>query len=278
MANFVISLTHPVERGITMKQHIFWRTRVSVLVGVFVASAAQAQPAGSLVSFHSHRCVANIGKAGVADCAEQFNVTLEPVGDSRVLIRAQGAQCLFSNRDGRFAWFACTPGYEDQHWHILPLAKTTPPELKNGDWRMLRSVHSGKCLFSNQDGRFGLYTCTPSITDQYWRHDETSPHPAARPAFKAPMSDDAFERLVAAVKAGSFSAVQLGALEVGARGQSFSVAQVNAMVDELSFSADKLAALKIMRGGIVDRENQVQILEHFELGPEKAEAQKLLAK
>jgi hypothetical protein len=45
-----------------------------------------------------------------------------------------------------------------------------PGELRdpNARWRMMRSVNSGRCLFSNRDGRFGAYNCTPRFTDQYW--------------------------------------------------------------------------------------------------------------
>lgn len=97
------------------------------------------------------------------DGTNDVSLLLLPGNGGQFMLRSERIQgCLFSNRDGRFGWYACTPAYGDQHWSWL----ASPGQGAAGS--MLRASHSGQCLFSNADGRFGLYACTAGYSDQRW--------------------------------------------------------------------------------------------------------------
>jgi hypothetical protein len=158
------------------------RSRIAVFVVLansvlLTPAAARAEEDVRIKAFHSGRCLAPGGKPGVEECAHAV-LAIDPVpGTGRVMIRA-GGNCLYSNRDGRFAWYACNPAYDDQQWEFTPLDPGADPIARSSldNFHMLRAVNSGKCLFSNQDGRFGVYACTSSYADQYWKvHSEVHP-------------------------------------------------------------------------------------------------------
>ena len=132
---------------------------------LFGGSALAAPPLaghGSLVSAHSGLCLADSDAPRAGSCERAADVALQPAGRGRVMIRNQrtGA-CLYSNHDGRFGWYACTPQYGDQYWSWLGDGE--------GD-ALVRANDSNQCLFSNADGRFGLFACHPEYGDQHWRH------------------------------------------------------------------------------------------------------------
>src|SRR4051794_5056667 len=90
------------------------------------APRAHAQPheaRGLLVASHSQLCLSPRGTPAVAPCGADAFMTLVPVGGARssfLVRRDSDGVCLFSNRDGRFGWYACTPAFTDQHWTWLP--------------------------------------------------------------------------------------------------------------------------------------------------------------
>lgn len=145
-----------------MRQLLF---SVSLLLLLDSVGAAQGQPAslGRLESRHSGWCLGSGSRPGVEPCDTAGRVRLESVpGESGAfLIRSElSNSCLYSNRDGRFGWYTCTPRFVDQRWTWVG---------GGSDGGLLRAVHSDQCLYSNADGRFGLYQCTPRFRDQRWR-------------------------------------------------------------------------------------------------------------
>ena len=143
------------------------------LASVSLAHAEPRAELGALVALHSGRCLAAPGGVpGVSPCDQSPALALVPLEGhyGAFLIRRTGdGACLYSNRDGRFGWYACTPAYSDQHWTWLPTSES--PERG----ALVRAVHSADCLFSNSDGRFGRYACTPEYADQHWRFTNTMP-------------------------------------------------------------------------------------------------------
>lgn len=140
-------------------------------------SAASAQPVetGHLVGVHSGACLGRTSGPAALDCrsAPVISLVHMPGNPNRVMVRDESQNtCLFSNRDGRFGWYACTPQYEDQHWLFVVASAGAPIAAEGYQGKMLRAAHSGQCLFSNRDGRFGLYGCVAAYGDQFWRIEE----------------------------------------------------------------------------------------------------------
>jgi hypothetical protein len=91
-----------------------------------------------------------------------------------------------------------------------------------------------------------------------------------------PMEDARFAKLMEAVGSEGFSDDKLKVLSSGAKDQAFSVAQVKGLLAQLSFPDDKLAALRILKGKIVDKENVFEIYGAFVHSSDKDEAKKIL--
>lgn len=150
----------------------------AIVLALLTNQAAWAQPfaspppgvreQGQILSVHSGRCLGGGDHPGVEACGPAAGLTTLPVpgpagqGGAFLLRHDASGRCLYSNRDGRFGWYVCTPAYSDQFWSWLLVPGATAGA------RMLRAQHSGQCLFSNVDGRFGLYTCTAGYSDQHW--------------------------------------------------------------------------------------------------------------
>lgn len=147
----------------------------------FAPMPPSSRERGPLFSLHSGLCLGGGGRPAVEPCGQAGELVTLPVPGASggfMLRHEPSGRCLFSNRDGRFGWYACTLAYSDQYWSWLPLPES---DLAGGP-RMLRSQHSGQCLFANADGRFGLYTCTVGYSDQHWRFGVPRPQPTlARP-------------------------------------------------------------------------------------------------
>ncbi len=124
----------------------------------------------ALQSFHSGKCLKVSDSPTAADCGGAVAVDILPVeNSSAVILRRSGTdQCLYANKDGRFHEYNCTPAWSDQHWLHLVGDANTPADVKVAGDRMLKSVHNGKCLISNKDGRFQFVQCLTHYSDQYW--------------------------------------------------------------------------------------------------------------
>lgn len=92
----------------------------------------------------------------------------------------------------------------------------------------------------------------------------------------AGMDEDDFAEFLAAIDEASFSNEKTGVVATAAQSHSFTVAQVGRVIDSLSFSADKLKALDLLRGRLVDRQNAFKLLGHFTFAGDKQKAQALL--
>lgn len=104
-----------------------------------------------------------------------------------------------------------------------------------------------------------------------------APAPAPSPAPQAAGMDEGdFAELLAAIEAASFSNEKTGVVATAAQSHVFTVAQVGRVIDLLSFSADKLKALDLLRGRLVDRQNAFKLLGHFTFAGDKQKAQALL--
>jgi hypothetical protein len=163
----------PVGRAIFSLSGSLSGTALGLITGIVpLPAAAQPRDSGQLVGVHSGACLGRTGGPAAVDCRRAPMISLIRLqgGQGRLMVRDESQNaCLFSNRDGRFGWYACTPEYEDQHWTFTGAPPAGPVAAEAMQGRMLRAVHSGQCLFSNRDGRFGLYNCVPAYGDQFWR-------------------------------------------------------------------------------------------------------------
>ena len=102
--------------------------------------------------------------------------------------------------------------------------------------------------------------------------DELAPPPPLEPVAMNPQE---FGRLEQAVKDESFSSDQLDLIETAAAHHWLNMAQVVALLEHLSFSSDKLAALEILRHRIVDPQNAHLLNDAFSFSSDKEKAQEL---
>lgn len=110
---------------------------------------------------------------------------VEKIKDQRVyqIKHAANKKCLFSNKDGRFAYYKCTAGANDQYWYTARAAK-------EGTF-LLVNANSGKCLFLNKDKRVGVYKCNAKFNDQQWSTRAAPPVPEERPTHLFSANGDA---------------------------------------------------------------------------------------
>jgi hypothetical protein len=81
--------------------------------------------------------------------------------------------------------------------------------------------------------------------------------------------------VLAAMRGQSFAADQLSALSMGTAGRALTVSQARRFVEVLSFSSDRIAALKALRPMISDPQNAVQLLDLFTFSTDKAAVEAL---
>jgi len=105
---------------------------------------------------------------------------------------------------------------------------------------------------------------------------DTEPAPAPPASSPTEMADSDFSALTAAIDAESFSQTRLGVLEAVLPDAWFTVAQVGALVDLFSFSADKVKVVELARGNMVDPKNGFKLLSHFTFSADKEAVKKLL--
>ena len=106
--------------------------------------------------------------------------------------------------------------------------------------------------------------------------DGRAPHPVEPPLGPPePMEAGAFTKLVASVQGESFSSDQLDVLRSAAQHNHFTCAQVAQLIEPLSFSSDKVEAVKILRPKVVDPENSHVLNEGFDFSSDKEEVQAL---
>ncbi len=118
------------------------------------------------------------GKAPVMrPCAVKERLTFERVRaikSQRVyqIRHPDRRRCLYSNADGRFAFYKCVDGANDQRWYTAHADKPDRFLLLNGN--------SGKCLFLNKK-KLGVYTCNTTFDDQHWRTQPAPKPPTDEP-------------------------------------------------------------------------------------------------
>jgi hypothetical protein len=181
---------------------------------------------------------------------------------------------------------------DDQRWTLVP---------RGQDTFELRSVKRGLCLdVKGNAGARGddvmLWACD-GASDQLWRWEpyampaqrpprrpppelEVPPPPPPPPAPRArrgrPMDDGAFGALVGAVKGESFSERQVDVVRQAAARNFFTVGQVKALIDLVSFSATKLGVLEAVAPRVVDPENAFAVYGAFTFSADKDRAKQIL--
>lgn len=90
------------------------------------------------------------------------------------------------------------------------------------------------------------------------------------------MSSGDFAALLEAVNDAGFADDKLGVIATAAQSAQFTVSQVGQLIEAISMSSDKLKALQLLKGTIVDRQNNFRLLEKFTFSADKAKAQAML--
>lgn len=97
----------------------------AIVLALLASRTAWAQPfaspppgvreQGQLVSVHSGRCLGGRGHPAAEPCGPAAGLATLPVpgaggqGGAFLLRHEASGRCLFSDRDGRFGWYVCTP-------------------------------------------------------------------------------------------------------------------------------------------------------------------------
>ena len=103
------------------------------------------------------------------------------------------------------------------------------------------------------------------------------PVPAEPPAL-IEIDDADFAEALEAITDQASSEGRLGVLEGLARDNWFSVDQVKRVIEALSFSSDRTAALALLAPRIVDPQNSFRIYDSFTFESEKEEARRILSR
>jgi hypothetical protein len=111
------------------------------------------------------------------------------------------------------------------------------------------------------------------------RRPPPPPPPPAAPVQPVvyPMNDAALAGLMAAITAESFPRDRLRVLEEAAPSNWFVVAQVQRLLQYFDFPRDRLAAARVLKPRILDRENYFQLYGSFDFPNDKAELKKILS-
>lgn len=102
--------------------------------------------------------------------------------------------------------------------------------------------------------------------------------PAAPPAVPAPLDAESFNSLAAAIKQEGFSDGKLRVIQQAAASGYFTIAQVGQVVQLLSFSDDKINAVRILKPRILDPQNASQLQRLFSFSSDKQQVQQLFAR
>jgi len=104
------------------------------------------------------------------------------------------------------------------------------------------------------------------------------PQAPAQPAKPAPMTNDAFAALYAAVKHESFDSNKLTVVQQAAQANWFTASQIAAMMDAFSFGGGKVDAAVAMWPHMVDPENSFAIYGRLTFQSDKDKLRKRVAK
>lgn len=102
------------------------------------------------------------------------------------------------------------------------------------------------------------------------------PAPPPPPPARMCMPGGDFGSLKGAIQKEGFGDDKLGVLRTAASRAWFCADQVGELVDLFSFGDEKLQALRLVKGRIVDRNNNFKILGHFTFSDEKDQAEAML--
>ncbi|MFY0582887.1 DUF4476 domain-containing protein [Cystobacter fuscus] len=105
--------------------------------------------------------------------------------------------------------------------------------------------------------------------------------PSRPPAPPAPavsaIPEQRLRDILNAVSRESFSSEKLRVLETASRGDYFLVSQVARAVDQFSFSADRLAVVRMLWPRVLDRQNGYQLNGSFSFSNDKQELQRIIS-
>ena len=96
--------------------------------------------------------------------------------------------------------------------------------------------------------------------------------------WKQAMSESRFNSLLGQVKDASFEDERTAVLDTASKRNYFNCDQVGRVLGVISFSDEKISALRILAPRLVDKENSHTILAHFEFDDDKQKARRILNK
>ncbi len=97
------------------------------------------------------------------------------------------------------------------------------------------------------------------------------------PVRRAPMDQDKFSALISAIRAQSFSDNKLSVIRSAAAEHHFVVGQVVKVLEQLSFSGEKLEVVRTLKSRILDRENHFKLYEAFTFSSDKKALERILS-
>jgi hypothetical protein len=228
---------------------------------------------------------ANVRLGGCNDDPDQL-WTFTPAGQ---VVNTASGLCL-SPADGRAVRGAdlgvdrCERS-RDQRWTVFSVS---------GGAFELRSQRRRLCV--DVEGRRGaqgddvlVWACDRGV-DQTWRWEpvarpriERQPPPPSRPVpgrppagRVQPMDPAMFAKLLAAIQQAPFSADQITVIQQASSSSFFVVAQLQAIVGALSFSADQVRAVELVAPKLLDRDNAFQLYEAFTFSGDKEQVKRIL--
>ncbi len=97
------------------------------------------------------------------------------------------------------------------------------------------------------------------------------------PAAPQALTHEEFHRLLLAVDQEAGDKAKLAIVETAAAHAWFSTAQAGALLDHLVYRESKLFAVPVLKGHIVDLQNEYLLYQHFTYREDKAKVEEMLA-
>ncbi|MCF7919499.1 MAG: DUF4476 domain-containing protein [Candidatus Cloacimonetes bacterium] len=100
--------------------------------------------------------------------------------------------------------------------------------------------------------------------------------PVKQVVVNEPMDNGSFNNLISQIRSESFSEDQMRYIRTASKNYYFSVNQVGQLIDEFTFSEDKIDCLRITYPKVIDKENGFNLIGRYTFEDEKEQAEQII--
>lgn len=145
-----------------------------------------------------------------------------------------------------------------------------------GIWQLLQLWEDRFVPQLPEDEQDAALDLLSGLRSEIWQLSQPSQPAHGHGAFPRPMHPRDFEQFEEEVKDAFFGDDALHLIELVAEDNYFSASQIASVLDQLTWSDDKLDALRVMFPRCVDKRNKYKILACFTYSSDKNEAEEII--